>query len=85
MYSVMMSFELLWHIEVTVSNLSGWFGTLLSPGSGLDKPTDRDQRSWVFLNYPKEYFATDRTPKKYFPKSKTLKNAFQKHYSFGKS
>ena len=25
----------------------------LNPGSGLDKLTDRDQRSWVFLNYPK--------------------------------
>ena len=25
-----------------------------SPGGGLDKPTDRDQRSWVFLNDPKK-------------------------------
>ena len=45
------------------------------PGGGLDKPTDRDQRSWVFLNYSKKYFATDRNPKnKNFPKGKTLKN-----------
>ena len=36
----------------------------LNPGSGLDKPTDRDQQSWVFLNYPKKYFATDRKPQK---------------------
>ena len=35
-----------------------------SPGGGLDKPTDRDQRSWVFLNDPKKYFATNRKPKK---------------------
>ena len=35
----------------------------LIPGGGLDKSTDRDQRSWVFLNYPKQYFANDRTPK----------------------
>ena len=50
-----------------------------SPGGGLDKPTERDQRSWVFLNYPKKYFAADRkpqkilferqNPKKYPPKS----------------
>ena len=34
------------------------------PGGGLDKPTDRDQQSWVFLTYPKKYFATYGTPKK---------------------
>ena len=39
----------------------------------INKHTDRDQWSWVFLNYPKKYFATDRMPKKYFLKSKTLK------------
>ena len=35
----------------------------LIPGGGLDKRTDRDQRSWAFLNYPKQYFANDKTPK----------------------
>ena len=55
------------------------------PGGGLEKPTDRDQRSWVFLNDPKKYFATNRKPKKYFPKSKTIKKYLQKHYSFRKS
>ena len=35
-----------------------------NPGGRFDKPTDRDQRSWVFLNDPKKYFATNRKPKK---------------------
>ena len=26
------------------------------PGGGLGKPTDRDQKSWVFLNDPKKTF-----------------------------
>ena len=52
-----------------------WF--MQSPGGGLDKPTDRDQRSWVFLTYQKKYFATTRTPKKYFAKSKPIKNTLQ--------
>ena len=50
---------------------------VFGPAGGLDKPTDRDQRSRVFLTYPNKYFATDRTPKKYFPKSKTLKNTLK--------
>ena len=55
------------------------------PGGGLDKPTDRDQRSWVFLNDPKKYFATNRKPKKNtFRKAETLKIP-SKHYSFRKS
>ena len=33
-------------------------------GGELGIPTDRDQQSWVFLNNPKKYFATDRKPKK---------------------
>ena len=49
----------------------------LSPGGGLNKPTDRDQRSWVFLNYPKNTLPLTEHPKKYFPKSKTLKNTLQ--------
>ena len=64
-----------WHILMAICNefrRQRW-----NPGGGLDKPTDRDQRSWVFLTYPKKYFATDRMPKKYFPKNKTLKNTLQ--------
>ena len=30
------------------------------PVGELDKPTDRDRRSWVFLSYPKKYFATQK-------------------------
>ena len=37
------------------ANKTEWF--LPFPGGGLDKPTDRDQRSWVFLNDPRKYFA----------------------------
>ena len=37
------------------------------PGGGLNKPTDRNQQSWFFLNYPK----------KYFTESKTLENTLQ--------
>ena len=50
--------------------ISGEFDLL---GSGLGIPTDRDQRSWVFLNNPKKYFSTDRKPKKYFQKTKPEK------------
>ena len=55
----------------------GW--GIPSPGGGLDKPTDRDQRSWVFLNDPKNTLPlTDReNPKKYFPeKQNTNKTLF---------
>ena len=54
------------------------------PGSGLDKPTDRDQQSWVFLNDPKNTLPLTAKPKEYFPKSKALKIP-SKHYSFHKS
>ena len=47
------------------------------PGGGLDKPTDRDQQSWVFLNYPKKYFATDRTPKNILSEKQNSKNTPQ--------
>ena len=57
----------------------------LEPGGVLDKLTDRDQRSWVFLNYPKKYFATDRTPKKIFSEKQNPKKCPPKHYLFGKS
>ena len=30
------------------------------PDGGIDKPTDKDQRVWVFLNNPKKYFANDK-------------------------
>ena len=59
--------------------------SLKHQGGGLDKSTYRDQRSWVFLNYPKNTLPLTENPKKYFPKSKTLKNTLEKHYSFGKS
>ena len=50
------------------------------PGGGFDKPGNRDQQSWAFLNDPKKYFATNRRPKKILsekqnPKN-TLKNTF---------
>ena len=35
-----------------------------TPAGRLDKPTDRDQWSWVFLNDPKKTFATNRKPPK---------------------
>ena len=59
-------------------------GQPVAPGGGLDKHTDRDQRSWVFLNYPKKYFATDRTPKKILSEKQNPKNILQKHYSLAK-
>ena len=43
------------------------------PGGGLDKSTDRDQRSWVFPNDPKNILPLTENPKQYFPQSKTLK------------
>ena len=42
-------------------------------GGGLGIPTDRDQRSWVFLNNPKNTLPLKENPKYYFPKSETLK------------
>ena len=57
---------------------------LFVPGGGLSILTDRDQRSWAFLNDPKNILPPtedprkilclqQKTPKKYFPKGKTLK------------
>ena len=54
------------------------------PGGGLGIPTDRDQRSWVFLSNPKNTLALKENPKKYFPKSETLKNILLRHNSFSK-
>ena len=54
------------------------------PGGGLDKPAYRDQQSWVFLNDPKKYFATDRKPQKILSEKQNLKKYPQKHYSFCK-
>ena len=47
------------------------------PRSELDKPTDRNQRSWVFLSYRKNTLSLTEHPKKYFPKSKTRKNTLK--------
>ena len=51
----------------------------VSTGGGLEKPTDRDQRSWVFLNDPKKNTLplTENPQKNTFRKAKpknTLKN-----------
>ena len=40
------------HQRLAVSKF-GAKSSNLNTGSGLDKPTDRDQWGWVFLNYPK--------------------------------
>ena len=55
------------------------------PGGGLEKPTDRDQQSWVFLNDPKKYSATNRKDKKILSEKQNPKKYPQKHYSFHKS
>ena len=45
-----------------------------SPGGGLDKSTDRDQQSWVFLNDPKNTLPLkQKTQKNTFRKTKPLK------------
>ena len=54
------------------------------PGDGLDKPTDSDRRSWVFLNDPKNTLPLTENLKKYFPKSKTLKNTLKNTIHFAK-
>ena len=54
------------------------------PGGGLDKPTDRDQRSWVFLNDPRKYFATNRKPKKRLSKKQNPKNTLKNTIYFAK-
>ena len=55
-----------------------------NPGGGLDKATDRDQRSWVLLNNPKNTLPPTENPKKYFPKNKTLKNTVKNTIHFAK-
>ena len=60
-------------------------GHIYDPGDGLDKPTDRDRRSWVFLNDPKNCFGTNRKPKKVLFKKQNPKQYPQKQYSFCKS
>ena len=40
------------------------------PGGGLGITTDRDQRSWVFLNNPKNTLPLKENPKKAFRKVK---------------
>ena len=51
----------------------------------LEKPTDRDKGSWIFLNDSKNTLPVTENPKEYFPESKPLRNTVQKHYSFGES
>ena len=48
-------------VNITTSHPSVIYGmSVLPPGGGLGVPTDRDQRSWVFLSNPKKYFDTER-------------------------
>ena len=63
-------------------NKTEWF--LPFPGGGLDKPTGRDQRSWVFLNDPKKYFATNTKPKKLFSEKQNPKNTLRNTIYFPK-
>ena len=49
---------------------------LSSPGGGVENARNRDQRSWVFLNCPKNTLLLTEKLKKYFPKSKTPKMPF---------
>ena len=49
-----------------------------SPGGGLGKFTDRDQRSWVFLPDRKKYFHQNSIPKKMLENCITLKNWMEK-------
>ena len=51
----------------------------LYPGGGLSILTDRDQRSWVFLNDPKKYFGTDSRPKNILSKEQDPKNTLVRH------
>ena len=51
----------------------------LAPRGGLDKPTDRDQQSWIFLNDQKHTLPLTENPKKILskkqnPKKIALKN-----------
>ena len=54
------------------------------PGGGLDKPIDRDQQSWVFLNNPKKYFATNRKLQKILSKKQNPKNTLKYTIQFTK-
>ena len=56
----------------------------VSPGGGLEKPTDRDRRSWVFLNDPKNTFATNRKPKKKLSEKQNPKNTLKNTIHFAK-
>ena len=51
----------------------------LGPVSGLGIPTDRDQRSWVFLKDPKNTLSLTEDPKIYLLKSQTLKITVLRH------
>ena len=59
---------------------------VLNPGGGFDKPTDRDQLSWVFLNYPKNTLPLfTKDPKNYtFRKNKIRKNTLKNTIDFAK-
>ena len=64
-------------VNITTSHPSVVYGvSVLPPRGGLGVPTDRDQRSWVFLGNPKKYFGTERKClKKYFAGSRDLTGA----------
>ena len=55
------------------------------PGAEFDIPTDRDQRSWVFLDNPKNTLPLTENPNKCSLGSKTLKNTLSRHDSLSKS
>ena len=59
-------------------------GHIYDPSDGLDKPTERDRRSWVFLNDPKSYFGSNRKPKKVLFKKQNPKNILESNIHFAK-
>ena len=50
-----------WKKAVSISSRTE---IVLKPGGGLDRPTDKDQRIWVFLNDPKNTLPLTETPQK---------------------
>ena len=62
-----------------------WNALFKISGSGLDKHSDRNHQSWVFLNYPKNTLSLTECPKNYSSESEAPKNTLQKHDSLDKS
>ena len=52
------------------------------PGGGLDKPTDRNQWSWVFLKDLKKTLLLTENPQKILSEKQNPKKYPQKHCSF---